>query len=103
METIEKGSFISCLSLETVVFPETLKYIGNGCFRFWKNLKLTVPESVEIGRNTFCEGTSSFRGSPNVSDVIKEPTIEPEPPADEPEKCESRCKSLIYYFTSFFK
>ena len=65
----EKQSFSNFENLEEVVFPETLKIIGNGAFFECSSLaQVILPESVErLGTGAFagCRSLASFSGKDN--------------------------------------
>lgn len=66
---IEEDSFSSCIGLTSVVLPNTISYIPNGCFRGCGNLEsITIPPSVtEVGPGAFAGCVSLV--SVHISDL----------------------------------
>lgn len=49
LEYIGEAAFMGCVSLKNVYLPSTLKKIGDSAFRGCGSLKLDVPEGIETG------------------------------------------------------
>lgn len=77
-ESIGKDAFRGCLTLEKVVFPENLKYIGEGSFENCNLEEIRLPESVEViaplafGNNAYLEDLYNYSPTPQLISGISE-------------------------------